>query len=166
MIKIAHSVGKNGINAKPDVLTIQTALNKIKPPLAIRPLVEDGIYGNNTANAITTFQKKHVMLRNPDGRIDPGGRTINKLTQMTAVAVAQQGIIFPLNFKPVKSYKSGMRAFGSNRSNGKRKHAGVDLYAAKGTPIRSIKDGKVIQHYKFYLGTYALEIDHGDMLVR
>ena len=29
-----------------------------------------------------------------------------------------------------------------------------------------MKDGKVVQHYKFYLGTSALEIDHGDMLVR
>lgn len=59
-----------------------------------------------------------------------------------------------------------MRAFGSNRSSGKRKHAGCDLYAAKGTPIRAIQNGLVLQDYPFYLGTRALEIDHGNLVVR
>lgn len=75
-------------------------------------------------------------------------------------------MLFPLTIKPPQSYTSGMRAFGANRSSGKRKHAGCDLYAAKGAAIRAIKDGKVIQDYPFYLGTRALEIDHGDMVVR
>ena len=37
--------------------------------------------------------------------------------------------LFPLPIKATADYKSGMRSFGSNRSSGKRKHAGADLYA-------------------------------------
>lgn len=80
--------------------------------------------------------------------------------------VAPQRILFPLKSKPDESFKTGIRAYGSNRSKGKRKHAGVDLYAPKGTEIRAMKDGKVIQSYSFYLGTKALEVDHGDMIIR
>lgn len=105
------------------------------------------------------------MLFKPDGRIDPAGRSLKKLSQMISAPGVAPSLLFPLNSKPAESYKTGMRAFGANRNRG-RKHAGVDLYAAKGTPIRAMKDGKVVQYYKFYLGTYALEIDHGDMLVR
>ena len=166
MITITQSVGTKGKNIEQDVLIIQKALNKIGPSLTTKLLLEDGKFGENTGNAITIFQRKHVMLITPDGRIDPDGRTISKLTQMQVVSEPQQGVFFPLSFKPAKSYKFGMRAFGTNRSNGKRKHAGVDLYAPKGTPIRAMKDGKVIQDYPFYLGTHALEIDHGDMVLR
>jgi murein DD-endopeptidase MepM/ murein hydrolase activator NlpD len=52
-----------------------------------------------------------------------------------------------------------MRAFGSNRSKGTRKHAGVDLYQREGTPIRAMEDGVVVRpSYPFYLGTNALEV--------
>jgi len=166
MLTITQSVGEEGKNLKNDVLTIQKVLNRVKPPLTAKPLVEDGLYGKNTFNAISVFQKKHVLLVKPDGRIDPGGRTIKKLVQLGVMVTPEQRVLFPLSFKPTESYKSGMRAFASNRSNSTRKHAGVDLYAPKGTPIRAMKDGKVIQHYNFYLGTRALEIDHGDMVVR
>lgn len=163
MLTITGSVGEKGKNLKQDVLAIQQALNKVKPPLSTKPLIEDGIFGEKTKAVIIEFQKKHVMLVNPDGRFDPGGKSIAKLSQKID---SSQKAIFPLRTRPAESYKTGMRAFGANRSSGKRKHAGVDLYAAKGTPIRAIKDGKVLQSYKFYLGTYALEVNHGDLLVR
>lgn len=166
MLTITQSVGVKGKNLKPDVIKIQQSLNKIKPPVTNEPLKEDAIYGPKTGNAIKSFQTKHVFLLKPDGRIDPGGKTIQKLTKMMLELVAPQKILFPLKTKPGESYKTGSRAYGSNRSNGKRKHAGVDLYAPKGTAIRAMKDGKVLQHYSFYLGTHALEIDHGDMVIR
>jgi len=165
MLSITQSVGDKGKNVKSDVLNIQTALNKIQPALTPVPLKIDGIYGKKTGDAIIVFQKKHLHMVNPDGRIDPLGRTIQKLKQMQGASSSQR-ILFPLSAKPAESYKTGSRVFGSIRSRGQRKHAGVDLYAPKGTPIRAMKDGKVVQHYKFYLGTSALEIDHGDMLVR
>ena len=166
MLTISSSVGEKGKNLKPDVLKIQKAFNALKPLLTSKPLKDDGLYGKNTGNAITAFQKEHVMLINPDGRIDPVGKSINKLAKMLLAVTAPQGLLFPLSMIPEESYKTGMPAFGSNRSKGKRKHAGVDLYAPKGTPVRAMKDGKVIRHYEFYLGTRALEIDHGDMIVR
>jgi len=162
MIIITQSVGDKGKNIKSDVLQIQTALNNVRPALTAIPLKVDGIYGENTGAAIIAFQKKHLVMFNPDGRIDPNGRTIQKLKQMQVA----QHLLFPLSAKPSESYTTGIRAFSSSRSRGNRKHAGVDLYAAKGTPIRAMKDGIVLQYYKFYLGTQALEIDHGDMVVR
>jgi len=166
MLIITHSVGEKGKNLKSDVVTIQTALNKVHPVIVPVPLKVDGVYGKKTGQAIFIFQKKYLMMVNPDSRIDPHGRTIQKLKQMQGAHIPAPRILFPLSARPAESYKTGSRVFGSNRSRGQRKHAGVDLYAPKGTPIRAMKDGKVVQQYKFYLGTSALEIDHGDMLVR
>lgn len=166
MLIISQSVGVKGKNLKTDVLKIQQSLNKIKPLVTNEALKEDGLYGPKTGEAIKSFQTKHVFLLKPDGRIDPGGKTIQKLAKMMLELVAPQRILFPFETKPSESYKTGIRAYGSNRSKGKRKHAGIDLYAPKGTAIRAMKDGKVLQHYSFYLGTHALEIDHGDMIIR
>ena len=166
MLTITQSVGVKGKNLKPDVLKIQQALNKIKPPLVTPFLKEDGLYGSKTGNAILAFQTKHVFLTKPDGRIDPGGKTIQKLATKVLETIAIQKPLFPFQNKPSESYKMGVCAYGTNRSKGNRKHAGVDLYAPKGTAIRAMKDGKVLQYYSFYLGTQALEIDHGDMVIR
>ncbi|MCI0506527.1 MAG: peptidoglycan DD-metalloendopeptidase family protein [Gammaproteobacteria bacterium] len=163
MVAITQSVGVKGTNQRQDVLELQKAFNKIKPYLIGKPLAEDGSYGKNTADAIIAFQSKYVKMIKPDGRIDPTGKSITVLNQLVA---NNQALLFPLTFKPSESYKSGMRAFGSDRSGGTRKHAGCDLYAPKGTPIRAIKDGTVIQSYPFYLGTRALEVNHGDIIVR
>ena len=127
-----------------------------------------GRRGNREFNVVTEslngpFQRTVLKMSRPDSRIDAGGRSFRKLTERQASA---KRTLFPLSFMPSQSYKTGMRAFGANRSGGKRKHAAVDLYAPKGTAIRAIGDGKVIRDYPFYLGTRALEVDHGDLLVR
>lgn len=76
------------------------------------------------------------------------------------------GLLFPLEEKPEKSYKTDARRFGANRNNGKRKHAGIDLYAPVGAPVRAMADGMVIQSYLFYGGTNAIEVDHGTFIAR
>jgi murein DD-endopeptidase MepM/ murein hydrolase activator NlpD len=59
-----------------------------------------------------------------------------------------------------------MRRFGANRK-GDRKHAGADLYAPVGTAIYAMDDGEIINGpYAFYLGTQAVEIQHGDFVAR
>jgi hypothetical protein len=73
------------------------------------------------------------------------------------------GLLFPLEKRPKHSYKDGARFFGAGRDRG-RKHAGIDLYAAVGTPVRAMADGKVIQVHSFYLGTWAIEVDHGTFI--
>jgi murein DD-endopeptidase MepM/ murein hydrolase activator NlpD len=73
---------------------------------------------------------------------------------------------FPLKEKPKGSYHEAPRNFGARRSHGKRKHAGCDLYAAVGTGVYAVADGTVLAAYPFYLGTWAVEVDHGDFIVR
>ena len=74
---------------------------------------------------------------------------------------------FPLPVLPDQSYTVGSCRFGCNRDKGGRKHAACDLIVATGTPICAIADGRVRANpYYFYNGSYALEVEHGDMLVR
>ncbi len=61
--------------------------------------------------------------------------------------------------------------FGAPRDGDTRKHAGIDLYPAKGagTPVRAIKDGNVIRVAPFYKRrngevTYAVLVDHNDLV--
>lgn len=58
MLSISKSVGEDGVNQKQDVLTIQKALNKIKPPLGTRPLKEDGLYGKKHRRCYCWFSEE------------------------------------------------------------------------------------------------------------
>ncbi|MDC5454057.1 M23 family metallopeptidase [Acinetobacter baumannii] len=73
--------------------------------------------------------------------------------------------LFPLKVR-TNSYKNGFARFGSNRSGGKRKHAGCDLYAPAGTEIRAMADGVVRNVYYFYDNTDAIEIVHPKHIIR
>lgn len=73
--------------------------------------------------------------------------------------------LFPLKAR-TDSYKNGFARFGSNRSGGKRKHAGCDLYAPAGTEIRAMADGVVRNVYYFYDNTDAIEIVHPKHIIR
>ena len=73
-ISITSSVGSRGRNLRQDVITIQTALNNAG---AQPPLERDGDCGPLTVTAIVNFQGG--FLRNPDGRVDPGGTTLRHL---------------------------------------------------------------------------------------
>lgn len=76
------SVGNGGQNNKNDVIYVQNLLNKNRSLLSstdAAPLNADGICGKKTISAITTYQAEVVGLSKPDGRIDPGGKTIKTL---------------------------------------------------------------------------------------
>lgn len=80
---IMKSVGKGGINLPGDVATVRQLLAGFvkrngKSPLAIGPMDQP------TIEAITQFQKTVMQLRMPDGRVDPGGRTIAALIKDAA----------------------------------------------------------------------------------
>lgn len=75
-------------------------------------------------------------------------------------------MLFPLKDRPKDSYHEAPRNFGARRSQGKRKHAGCDLYAPVGTPVFAVADGVVTSVAPFYLGTWEVTVDHGDFTVR
>lgn len=174
MESIVSSVGKEGKNNFKDVVTVQTLINGcihlLKPLTLLEP---DGKVGKKTIEAIELFQRNVIKMVNPDGRIDPSGKTIQLLNQKyvannkpSAKEINISGAIkFPLKTRSPSNYKSGMRKFGSNRSGG-RKHAGCDLYAPIGTPVYAMDDGEVTNFYAFYLGTYALEVKHSGFVAR
>lgn len=75
-------------------------------------------------------------------------------------------MLFPLKFVPVESYHESPRRFGASRAKGTRLHAGCDLYAPIGTPVFAVAAGTVLAVYEFYLSSWAVEVDHGDFIVR
>jgi hypothetical protein len=71
-------VGRGGTNQPLDVRTVQTLLNNHRlPPL--QKITVDGIIGPNTIAAIEEFQRRVVKMLLPDGRVDPGGKTLKAL---------------------------------------------------------------------------------------
>jgi murein DD-endopeptidase MepM/ murein hydrolase activator NlpD len=62
--------------------------------------------------------------------------------------------------------------FGAPRNNGKRKHAGVDIYpvGGAGSPVMAVKSGYVVKIAPFYIRangevTYGVLVDHGDFSI-
>ncbi len=100
-IKITASVGENAKNQRADVRLIQQALNilirqNILVPMCL--LQEDGIAGINTKAAIREFQRRSVGMSAPDGRIDPGGKSLknlNKLIELSKKADQSKRISIP-----------------------------------------------------------------------
>jgi hypothetical protein len=82
MATIQKSVGKKGKNISEDVMVIQLLLNKFIVPgcmLPFKPLGVDGDCGKMTKAAIVWFQLNVMGNPFPDGRVDPGGNTLNAL---------------------------------------------------------------------------------------
>lgn len=67
---LSAAVGRGCPNVKDDVKTVQALLNAKGLNLVV-----DGIFGNNTSNAISNFQRGALQFSNPDGRVDVGGKT-------------------------------------------------------------------------------------------
>lgn len=76
---IKASVGKDGVNAKADVEIVQALLNNFVTRLGLKTLETDGDCGGGTRKAIREFQKQIMGIAAPDGRVDPGGRTLARL---------------------------------------------------------------------------------------
>jgi murein DD-endopeptidase MepM/ murein hydrolase activator NlpD len=77
----------------------------------------------------------------------------------------KEGLLFPMKMRPSASYHTDERAYGVGRK-GPRKHAGCDIWAPVGTEVRAMADGVVVQCYDFYNRTDALDVIHGDFIVR
>jgi len=188
---ITNSVGRrsNGaVNLTPDVETVQNMLRiaamiETEPQLdpgGIDGTIDENESSDDTVRAIEAFQKR--FFNAPDGVINVGKRTWRELIDVldgdgtdtqpatingSATPVTNNECFFPFKELPAVNWTEGMRRFGASRSNGKRAHAGCDLYFRPGTIIHAITSGIVtLGPYAFYDGTYALEIDHGAFLAR
>ena len=153
-----------------EVMAVQKLLNKNRTP-PLPKIAEDGLEGPETTTAIGEFQQRVVEMARPDSRVDPDGATWRARSGGKAAAPAEppagDAVSFPFATVTGYSWTTSFRAFASNRSGGKRAHAGCDLYYPKGTFIHAVKAGRVVRGpYAFYAATYALEVDRGTFLVR
>lgn len=83
-IKLKGAVGKNAPNYYDDVLTVQCRLNHwiykgLLPKIEF--LAVDGDCGQKTKVAIGAFQFIIMGHKNPDCRVDPGGKTLQAMYQ-------------------------------------------------------------------------------------
>ncbi|CAN5342749.1 hypothetical protein BH10PSE12_BH10PSE12_03380 [soil metagenome] len=90
MAAIGKSVGQDGENVRADVALVQTLLNSVIDLLGLAPLDADGLCGKGTVAAIRAFQFRFTGIIDPDGRMDPGGRTFLKLVSAAQAARAPQ----------------------------------------------------------------------------
>lgn len=79
MTGIAKSVGKGGVNQKADAKLVQRLLSPFAVSKGLPPLLDDGDIGPKTIAVIERFQAEVMGFPAPDGRIDPGGKTMAAL---------------------------------------------------------------------------------------
>jgi|SRR5262245_35622005 len=91
MTVLSGSVGQGGLNRRQDVLAVQTLINKkieaLGPGSAIRAVPVSGTVDAGTIAAIEALQRRFLGMPNPDGRVDPNGRTLKMLDSPAAPAV-------------------------------------------------------------------------------
>lgn len=85
MAHLTRSVGRLGVNLRPDVVTIQTLLNNCLHHLTpLRPLIVNGVADAATVFAIQEFQRRMLGMEQPDGLVEPHGRTLTMLTKFAS----------------------------------------------------------------------------------
>lgn len=85
LIALWRKVGNGGANRADDTFAVQTALNAVPVPLGgpEAPLKVDGKVGPRTIAAIRRFQQYWTKVI--DGRVDPGGPTVQALNNLAGV---------------------------------------------------------------------------------
>jgi hypothetical protein len=79
---ISAPVGRGGTNRLPDVQVVQQFLNQnIAKLTPLQPVQVSGIADAQTIAAIEEFQRREVRMLRPTGRVDPGDKTLNLLTE-------------------------------------------------------------------------------------
>jgi hypothetical protein len=77
-IWISASVGRQGVNLRGDVLSVQQLIND-HLPTSLHLLSVDGLCGPHTIAAIEQVERSFLRISHPDGRIDPNGPTLRAL---------------------------------------------------------------------------------------
>jgi hypothetical protein len=115
---ISAPVGEKGKNQREDVLKVQDALNAIPPAAGGQSILlsPDGVAGPKTKKAIQEFQLAHFGWKIADSRVDPGGKTWEKLVSLLAVYGGTDWSIKrvehpPIPGKPLRSIDSHDRFY-------------------------------------------------------
>lgn len=110
MPSINSAVGNNALNAVSDQLTVIHLLNKVpresggpSEPLPLNVLA--GRPNMKLVQAIIAFQRANLPLRTPDGRVDPGGPTLQKLNQISGAAV---DVVKEFSRKMIRAYAQSL----------------------------------------------------------
>lgn len=89
-MSIASGVGRKATNRRADVIRIQQLLNLNADKCGLTQcLAETGFVSDVMIQAIETFQSSVVRLPRPDGKVDPGGRTLRRLEEAERAASEQ-----------------------------------------------------------------------------
>ncbi len=120
---LSASVGKGGKNKKADVLLVQELLNKKGASLTV-----DGDCGPKSISAIEKFQKEVVGMANPDGKIDPGGKTWDKLSSGNPQPKQE-----PVKEMPKTETPKAETAEEKTETSSKAEELPTDLYKLSGT---------------------------------
>lgn len=121
---INASVGANGQNQLNDVKFVQSILALLsEEDMRMPALSVDGRSGPNTVGAITKFQRFYVNLKNPDGRVDPNGRSektlVAKALEIDKKHLTQLAEKYELKKVKASTHQSGPKVI-SYRSNAKK----------------------------------------------
>jgi hypothetical protein len=96
MARIGASVGHRGVNRPDDVTVVQTLLNLNIVHLRPRsPLDVSGDCDATTIEAITVFQRRVLGHARPDGRVDPDGHTLARLSEAEPRSITLTGLPLP-----------------------------------------------------------------------
>ena len=116
---IKQSVGKDGHNEPVDVKVIQAALNLSQTDQfqLQHKLDVDGIGGKNTVAAVEAFQAQIVGMQSPDGRVDPGGRTLQKLHSVLSRGLSEDAFLAVMAYGSVNRVASYFPLFDSALPN-------------------------------------------------
>lgn len=80
-------------------------------------------------------------------------------TEFSLVAVIEPSLIFPVKGKGNQAIQS---FWGAPRDGGRRKHEGIDIFAAKGTPVLASVDGRVSRVRNGGLGGKTVNVKASD----
>ena len=110
---ITASVGKGGVNRQEDVKTVQVLMNMNMDRLV--PFVDlelgSGV-GPTMIAAIQEFQRRHLAMPSPDGRVDPGGQSLKKLCEAIPSGLTEevlQAILINATAANIKRYAVPLR---------------------------------------------------------
>lgn len=111
-----------------------------------------------------TIKDQRKVEPNPDDLKRIGGETKRSdvaLSKFTTLESSSLQLLVPIEGVRSDSYGSRRVFNGQPRSP----HSGMDIAAAKGTPIKSPAAGTVVEAGEFFFNGNTLYIDHGDGLV-